>query len=97
MNDPRNILDHARGIMLEQIMALSGRGHAAPRAFRTQLESESSTQLRGRLEQLTDFPASVEAPQMRIEAKPCVPKSDVRENRSKFPAREISTLQSSLP
>jgi hypothetical protein len=56
MNDPRNLLQHARGMMIEQIMALEGRGHPSPRAFRSELERESGIQLSHRLEMLTDFP-----------------------------------------
>ncbi len=59
-NNPTNILCHARTMVIEQIMALEGRGHPNPRAFRTALESESPVQLAHRLELLTTFPASQE-------------------------------------
>lgn len=62
MNDPRNILSHAKSILIEQIMALHGRSVTgiSPRQYRTWLESCSLSQLRDTLEELTEFPAPEE-------------------------------------
>lgn len=89
MNDPRNIHSHAHAMLVEQVMALHGRGSSDPKTYRRILERMNSPALLRALNE-SDFPALSLTENAGVIArtdKGTVPGS----------AREILILQSTLP
>jgi len=89
IGNPTNIHCHARLMMVEQIMALHGRGSSDPRRYRRLLESFEIETLRRTLNE-SDFPALEEAAAHSLDARSKTPGANA-------PARETLTPQSTLP
>lgn len=56
--DPRNILAYAQAGLIEQVMALHGRGSSDPKRYRRLLESMDIPALQRALDVPPDFPAT---------------------------------------
>lgn len=89
MNDPRNIYAHAHAMMVEQVMAVYGRGSSDPVRYRKVLSRMSCAALQRALDE-TDFPV----PSLTENAG-VIASTDT--GHAPDSVRETLTLQSTLP